>query len=1055
MQMRSLAPLGRRAAATGVAVLLTTVIAPAAAPPYAVRHRLDFEYRGDPPMKMPTTVAVGDDGHVYVADGVNDRILHFDATGNCVGEIRQVGDEPLAQPISVRVDAAGRLWIADTGHQRALVRASDGSLAQLIPLTSPPSGRTPHLTDAVPSPDRRSVWLVDNSNHRLVRADFDAGTQTVVGTRGEALGQFQHPFLLALGRESDLFVTDVINARVQVLTAGGRPAGSLGSYGVDLGQLYRPQGVACDGDGSVWVSDGSLGVVQIFSPTGTFRDVLRDPAGQPLKLDMPVGITLDRDGNLYVAELAADRVRSFTVTVNQQAPPAASSRAARRVGGTPAHSCAICHIEWSEAFAEGHGTPLIDVPPNPPDQPAVSRSATCLSCHDGSVVDSRRRVWQQHGHGTDITPPPNMKIPPNLPLVNGRVACRTCHSAHTTGAPMGGIGTAVFLRVPNAASELCQSCHPDQTRGPELGTHPTGGMPWPVPASLVAAGARVGPNPRELTCQVCHTPHGAAHDHLLVLGTETNSLCLTCHEQMRPGMFREGATEHPLSPKVTPAQSSAVSEMGTSLGPDERLICLSCHKLHHGKGQRYMLADDLTDGHFCLRCHEERRALLDSPHDLRRDHPDEKNRLGMTPENGGPCSSCHLFHRYARAPEANDLDPAGGKCLTCHQAGRVAQAKVLDGVNHPQARCTQCHNPHEPGSGKFLARPLAELCVTCHQTQAALAGGPHDRARSAASWPAAAEPWTDSCLPCHRPHGTAETGLFRAGLARDASAAEAACLPCHADAAFQARSRRALIHPRDATQLAVPHDLPLATSAGRQKQIACRTCHDPHRGGQVSGKLLRLTEGADAQQLCATCHTDTANIRMIGHAAASLRAAGFDATSCRPCHAVHADPRSVAARLLWPNELLPQTESAPAVADQYCVACHRTDGPVAPPAIATHPQVDMFNPGEPTAPGFLPLFNEHGDVDAKGSPRCRTCHLTHGRSDPAPLPGSLGTLNARELRARRWDIRAFAGNNVCTTCHGFDALRRFMYFHDPVRRRGPLDSTSAPASGYNRVPGSN
>ena len=107
-------------------------------------------------------------------------------------------------------------------------------------------------------------------------------------------------------------------------------------------------------------------------------------------------------------------------------------------------------------------------------------------------------------------------------------------------------------------------------------------------------------------------------------------------------------------------QAAAVAAMGTKLGPDEKLICLSCHKLHHGKSGRFMLADDLTEGRFCIQCHSEKTPVLESLHDLRTNRPEEKNRLGMTPHTGGPCSACHMFHRYARSPEPSALDPGGG-----------------------------------------------------------------------------------------------------------------------------------------------------------------------------------------------------------------------------------------------------------------------------------------------------------------------------------------------------------------------------------------------------------
>ena len=35
-------------------------------------------------------------------------------------------------------------------------------------------------------------------------------------------------------------------------------------------------------------------------------------------------------------------------------------------------------------------------------------------------------------------------------------------------------------------------------------------------------------------------------------------------------------------------------DLGGKTGPDDTLICLSCHKMHHGRDGRYMLADTLN-----------------------------------------------------------------------------------------------------------------------------------------------------------------------------------------------------------------------------------------------------------------------------------------------------------------------------------------------------------------------------------------------------------------------------------------------------------------------------
>ena len=1038
--MRMPAPRSVKMAALLAASALCLAPAAKASSPYVAVPLAEFTHRGDPPLHMPTGVAVAPDETVFVVDGVNHRLLQFDATGKLSAIVTRIGEEPLQAPVSARFDLSGRLWVTDTGHARVLVRAADGRLDRALTAGRGRSSHPPDLTDAVVLADGQRLVLLDNDNHRLILMNLEDGTQTLVGEEGEALRQFRYPFKLAVGGNNDLFVVDVINARVQVLTPTGKPVGSIGSYGADLGQLYRPTGVAVDREQNIWVADAVLGVIQVFTPLGAFRDVLRDERGDPVRFEMPMDLAFDQRGRLYVVELSADRARSFAVAFDPQAPrPTGAPRSRVPVGGPQGRTCTVCHLEWLEPFNVGRSTPLRDPPETTPEQPPVSRAGTCLSCHNATVVDSRRRIWQDHGHGTDIVPPANMAVPAMLPLAGGRVVCRTCHTAHAGGRPTEDIKTAVFLRVSGHAGEMCVLCHADKTRGPETGMHPTGGMPWPVPKEILDAGGRTGPNPRELTCRVCHTPHGAAHDHLLVMGTETSQLCLTCHEQMRPGMFRDGAAEHPLSPVVNAPQAAAVRELGTRLGPENRLICLSCHKLHHGKGQRFILAEELTGSRFCLRCHEDHRVVLDSPHDLRSAFPEEKNRLGMTPETGGPCSACHLFHRYARAAEPSDADPGGGKCITCHQAGRVASTKALPPLNHPGAACTACHNPHRRGVGQFLPDTPAETCRGCHEEQARLAGGRHDIHRHSAAWPEESTSTKDLCLACHRPHGAEETALYRAGLAAGTAAPDGGCLRCHGSAAPGTGTAVALAHTQDASGLKTKPDLPLAGGAGSPR-VACRSCHDPH-GESTSRGMIR--QAASGQEACVVCHPDTAHISAIGHGPESLRSVGLTAETCRPCHMTHASPESVEPRYLWPVSLLArnaQPSDNGAVADRHCLGCHTPGGHAPPPLIATHPAAEFYNPTDPDAAGFLPLFNEAGEIDPRGRISCRTCHLSHGRATPAPVPEGVQAITARELRARRWHLRTLSVGNVCATCHGTDALRRFMYFHDPARRGGPLET---------------
>lgn len=673
--------------------------------------------------------------------------------------------------------------------------------------------------------------------------------------------------------------------------------------------------------------------------------------------------------------------------------------------------CAICHMQWMDAFEKFDANLLVD----PPTEPVVARDETCLGCHDGSVDDSRRRVWLEHGHQTGIAPPAGMNVPDHLPLDNGKIACRTCHTAHGGGPET--IATAVFLRVPNDESQLCQSCHTGHTKGPGLGTHPIGGMPWPVPDALIAAGAKAGSDRFRLICQTCHTPHGAPEEHLLVMGTESSQLCLTCHTQLRPGLWRPDVErEHPQNPPLeSDAQRLAIQEMGTHVGANDTLICLSCHKLHHGLAGRNMLADTLEGSHLCLRCHPGRESMFGSMHDLRVNHPDERNRLGQTPATSGPCGACHSFHQFARRPDPQPLDPTG-LCTTCHQQGQCAERvpglpfshpsqvdlarlprepglQLYHPPDDPSARriaCLTCHNPHEVDHAKFLREQPDQICAECHSDRALTLAGAHDFTQKPdvhnGRGLTAAE--TGKCGFCHGVHNAEGPSLW---VATDTApqTPDDYCLECHrADGLAAAKPESMFHHPTGPRTLAAAEQLtstlPRFDATCKRNEagfVACASCHDPHANSNTSPAMLN--RGPSASALCTDCHVDPAHLAGGIHDI-NVHPDKWPAEArqrddlCLSCHRAHSnDPE----QKLWTVTLAKTT----AEGDAACLACHShlewaSAHGAAAPGTTIHPRTPATN-----EPHDLPLVTS-GPGKTPDLIGCKTCHNPHGpMNGPAHL----------------------------------------------------------------------
>jgi DNA-binding beta-propeller fold protein YncE len=99
-----------------------------------------LRYIGSPPkfegddeegtLDKPTNVAVDEDGYLYVADTLNNRIQIFDADGEFVDMFGKQGVEPgtFARPKGVAIDSDGHVWVADANQNRIQIFDKKGRL---------------------------------------------------------------------------------------------------------------------------------------------------------------------------------------------------------------------------------------------------------------------------------------------------------------------------------------------------------------------------------------------------------------------------------------------------------------------------------------------------------------------------------------------------------------------------------------------------------------------------------------------------------------------------------------------------------------------------------------------------------------------------------------------------------------------------------------------------------------------------------------------------------------------------------------------------------------
>ena len=175
-----------------------------------------------------------------------------------------------------------------------------------------------------------------------------------------------------------------------------------------------------------------------------------------------------------------------------------------------ARECAICHFRWIDQFVQGHGTALADYE----KEDVAGDELMCLSCHDGSTVDSRSKVWLLDKHKTGMKPSDKVKIPKLFPLSHeGEMMCATCHSAHSNPTDTS-IERSIFLRITNNDSIMCEMCHVAQL--PRKENHPIHQGKEPLPERIFAEGATPSFTDRNhVICESCHTPHAGVEKNLV------------------------------------------------------------------------------------------------------------------------------------------------------------------------------------------------------------------------------------------------------------------------------------------------------------------------------------------------------------------------------------------------------------------------------------------------------------------------------------------------------------------------------------------------------------
>ncbi|MFQ5588451.1 MAG: SMP-30/gluconolactonase/LRE family protein [Nitrospiria bacterium] len=257
---------------------------------------------------QPMDVAVSDDGtHLYISDYGQFQVFVFDLKHK---KVTYRG--PFNRPFGLALDGEENLYVVEQGTGTIQILDAAGNRSKTI--------RHPALirpTDIVIDRRRRRLYVADPASkghaaHTVKIFDLAGGYLGGIGNeKGEAPGQLYFPTYLALDRFGNLYVSNTMNARVDVFSPEGVYLKTIGERGNAFGMFDKPKGIALDGFGHLYVVDSNWSNVQIFNQKGEVLLYFGGRGNYPGLLKNPTGIAIDRNNQIYVADLLNTRITVY------------------------------------------------------------------------------------------------------------------------------------------------------------------------------------------------------------------------------------------------------------------------------------------------------------------------------------------------------------------------------------------------------------------------------------------------------------------------------------------------------------------------------------------------------------------------------------------------------------------------------------------------------------------------------------------------------------------------------------------------------------------------
>ena len=218
--------------------------------------------------------------------------------------------ENLISPFGIAVNTTGKIAITDYKGHCVYIFDKEGNCLREIGSPGENVGQFQHPWGVTYLNDNE-ILIVDQWNHRIKQVNVQTGTVVKsFGKYGASKGEFSNPVYVCLDEQHHIVVTDCGNHRIQVITQEGETITMFGDSGPE--KLKRP--ISCIPCKNMFlVADGDNNCIKVFDQRGTFLYKFGKEGNRDGQFKSPRGMLLDSSNNLLVCDMNNNRVQQFSL----------------------------------------------------------------------------------------------------------------------------------------------------------------------------------------------------------------------------------------------------------------------------------------------------------------------------------------------------------------------------------------------------------------------------------------------------------------------------------------------------------------------------------------------------------------------------------------------------------------------------------------------------------------------------------------------------------------------------------------------------------------------